>query len=99
MYRYLSIGIGGIGLFLWYRVVVSVSVISSRYLPIPLKATQMVKKYLLFCIYVPLYPFKLTKMFLLKKLQFHNLLYMSTFLVLTYEDGVIYFFMYTGIPF
>ena len=26
MYRYLSIGIGGISLFLWYRLVVSVSV-------------------------------------------------------------------------
>ena len=65
---------GGIGLFLWYWVVVSVSVISSRYLPIPLKATQMVKKYILFCIYVPLYPSKLTEVFLLKKLQFHNLI-------------------------
>ena len=29
----------------------------------------------LFCIYVTLYPFKLTKVFLLKKLQFHNLFY------------------------
>ena len=31
MYRYFSIGIGGIGLFLWYRVVVSVSIKYSRY--------------------------------------------------------------------
>ena len=33
LHQYFSIGIGGIGLFLWYRVVVLVSVKYSRYLP------------------------------------------------------------------
>ena len=33
MYRYFSIGMGGISLLLWYRVVVSVSVRYSQYLP------------------------------------------------------------------
>ena len=46
MYGYFSIGMGGISLFLWYRVIVSVLVEYSRCLPILIKHKINIK---IFC--------------------------------------------------